>query len=73
MRSRTGTRNGLVCSIASQEIIRDPTSKLLQRLIPLIEDVLGAGGIDSPPPAPEAQPPAIPEPDSPGDAGHRSQ
>ena len=48
-------------------------SKLLQRLIPLIEDVLGAGGIDPPPPTPEAQPPAIPEPDSPGDAGHRSQ
>ena len=48
-------------------------SKLLQRLIPLIEDVLEAGGIEPPPPAPEAQPPAIPEPDSPGDAGHRSQ
>ena len=57
--------------IACREAFRK--SKLLQRLIPLVEDVLGAGGIDPPPPAPEAQPPAIPEPSSPGDAGHRSR
>jgi CRISPR-associated protein Cas1 len=48
-------------------------SKLLQRLIPLIEDVLSAGGVDPPPPAPEAQPPAIPEAESIGDEGHRSK
>lgn len=48
-------------------------TRLLQKLIPLIEDVLSAGGIDPPPPAPEAQPPAIPEARSVGDEGHRSK
>jgi len=48
-------------------------TKLLQRLIPMIEEVLAAGEIAPPPPAPEAMPPAIPEPDSIGDQGHRSQ
>ena len=48
-------------------------SRLLQKLIPLIEDVLSAGGIAPPPPAPEAQPPAIPEAQSIGDEGHRSK
>lgn len=47
-------------------------AKILQRLIPMIEEVLAAGEIDPPPPAPEAVPPAIPEPSSIGDAGHRS-
>ncbi len=47
-------------------------TKLLNRLIPMIEEVLAAGEISPPPPAPEAQPPAIPEPESVGDAGHRS-
>ena len=48
-------------------------AKILQRLIPLVEEVLSAGEIEPPPPAPEAMPPAIPEPLSIGDAGHRSQ
>lgn len=57
--------------IACREIFR--SSKLLKRLIPLIEEVLAAGDI-TPPKAPEdAQPPAIPEPESIGDDGHRSQ
>lgn len=47
-------------------------ARLLQRLIPMIEDVLSAGDIEPPPPPPEAVPPAIPEPSSIGDAGHRS-
>nr|WP_298967697.1 type I-E CRISPR-associated endonuclease Cas1e [uncultured Halomonas sp.] len=47
-------------------------SRILQRLIPMIEDVLAAGEIQPPPPAPDAVPPAIPEPPSVGDAGHRS-
>jgi CRISPR-associated protein Cas1 len=47
-------------------------SRILQRLIPMIEDVLAAGDIKPPPPAPDAVPPAIPEPPSVGDAGHRS-
>ncbi|MDF9434168.1 type I-E CRISPR-associated endonuclease Cas1e [Chromohalobacter israelensis] len=48
-------------------------TRLLQRLIPMIEDVLAAGEIEPPPPPPDAVPPAIPEPESVGDAGHRSQ
>ncbi|MCV6612771.1 MAG: type I-E CRISPR-associated endonuclease Cas1e [Amphritea sp.] len=47
------------------------SQKVLKRLIPLIEEILAAGEIE-PPPAPEdAQPPAIPEPDTMADAGHR--
>lgn len=46
-------------------------TKVLGRLIPLIEDVLAAGGMD-PPEAPEdAVPPAFPDPEPSGDAGHR--
>lgn len=45
---------------------------LLARLIPTIEEILAAGGIDLPLPAPESVPPAIPDPPSIGDAGHRS-
>jgi len=48
-------------------------SRVLQRLIPMIEDVLAAGDIEPPPPAPEAMLPAIPEPASVGDQGHRSK
>lgn len=47
-------------------------TRLLKRLIPMIEDVLAAGDIEPPLPAPDAVPPAIPEPPSVGDAGHRS-
>lgn len=46
-------------------------TKLLERIIPTIEDVLAAGGLTVPPPAPESVPPAIPNPESIGDAGHR--
>lgn len=47
-------------------------TKLLERIIPLIEDVLAAGELSVPLPAPEAVPPAIPNPESIGDAGHRN-
>lgn len=53
-------------------LVRDSFRKtrLLEKLIPTIEDVLAAGGL-TPPDAPaEAQPPAIAEPPS-GDIGHR--
>lgn len=46
-------------------------SRLLERLIPLIQEVLDAGGIDAPGPAREQIGPAIPEPKSLGDGGHR--
>lgn len=44
---------------------------LLERLIPLIEDVLAAGGLPRPEPAPEALPVAFEDPVPSGDAGHR--
>lgn len=47
-------------------------SKLLNRLIPLIEEILSAGEIKPPKPPPDSQPPAIPEPKSIGNEGHRS-
>ena len=56
--------------LACRDVFR--TSKLLKRLIPLIEDVLSAGEIEPPPPPEDAQPPAIPEAASIGDAGHRA-
>ncbi len=46
--------------------------KVLDRLIPLIEEVLAAGEIKPPEPPEDAVPPAIPEPSSIGDIGHRS-
>lgn len=57
--------------IACREAFR--STKILKRLIPLIEEVLAAGEIDPPKPPEDAQPPAIPEPPSIGDDGHRSK
>lgn len=47
-------------------------SKLLERIIPDIETVLSEGGLTPPEPSEESIPPAIPNPESIGDAGHRS-
>jgi CRISP-associated protein Cas1 len=47
------------------------SQKTLARLIPLIEEVLAAGEIELPKPFEDAQPPAIPDPVSLGDVGHR--
>ena len=47
-------------------------TRLLKKIIPAIEEVLAAGEIEPPPPPEDAQPPAIPEPVSLGDRGHRS-
>lgn len=44
---------------------------VLSRLIPLIEEVLAAGGIPVPEAAPEAMPVAIMPVEGGGDAGHR--
>lgn len=57
--------------VACRDVFRQ--SKLLKRIIPAIEDVLAAGGIEPPPPPEDSQPPAIPEPQSLADSGHRSQ
>lgn len=56
--------------IACRDMFR--TSKLLKQLIPMIEDILAAGEIKPPEPPEDSQPPAIPEPESMGDQGHRS-
>lgn len=45
---------------------------LLERIIPTIEEMLAAGEIAPPAPHEEAVPPAIPNSESLGDAGHRS-
>jgi CRISPR-associated protein Cas1 len=57
--------------IACRDVFRE--THLLKRIIPSIEDVLSAGGIEPPPPPEDAQPPAIPEPEKLGDEGHRSK
>jgi CRISPR-associated protein Cas1 len=45
---------------------------LLKRIIPDIEKILRASGLDPPLDAPEAPDPAIPSEEAPGDDGHRS-
>ncbi len=57
--------------IACRDVFRQ--SKLLKKIIPSIEGVLSAGGINPPPLPEDAQPPAIPESESLGDDGHRSK
>lgn len=57
--------------LACRDLFR--SDKLLGKIIPLIEEVLSAGGINPPEAPPESVPPAIPNPDSLGDVGHRSR
>jgi len=49
------------------------SDRLLKKLIPLIEEILAAGEIDPPKLPEDSQPPALPEPESIGDTGHRSK
>jgi CRISPR-associated protein Cas1 len=44
---------------------------ILEKIIPAIEEILKAGGLDPPQDAPEAAEPAIPREESSGDDGHR--
>ncbi len=46
-------------------------TKLLKKIIPTIEEVLEAGGLQPPEPTEESVAPAIPNPESIGDVGHR--
>lgn len=56
--------------LACRDIFRQ--TKLLGRIIPIIEEVLAAGGL-LPPKAPEESvAPALPNPEGPGDVGHRT-
>ncbi|MEH4245832.1 hypothetical protein POX59_19495, partial [Escherichia coli] len=57
--------------LACRDIFR--STKLTGKLIPLIEEVLAAGEIEPPQPAPDMLPPAIPEPETLGDSGHRGR
>ncbi|AMO57740.1 CRISPR-associated protein Cas1 [Endozoicomonas montiporae] len=57
--------------IACRDSFRE--TRLLKKIIPTIEEILAAGDIEPPPPPEDAQPPAIPEPVSNGDIGHRSR
>lgn len=56
--------------IACRDVFRQ--TNLLERIIPGIEEMLGAGGIEPPAPPEDAVLPAIPNPESLGDAGHRA-
>ena len=56
--------------IACRDVFRE--SKLLERIIPEIEEMLAAGEIVTPAPPADAVSPAIPNPESLGDAGHRA-
>lgn len=55
--------------LACRDLFRQ--KKTLKRIIPTIEQVLAAGGLEPPKPPKEAVPPAIPEKEKLGDAGHR--
>lgn len=56
--------------IACRDAFRE--SRLLKKVIPTIEEVLSAGGIDLPDKPKESLPPAIPNERSIGDVGHRA-
>jgi CRISPR-associated protein Cas1 len=56
--------------LACRDIFRQ--NKVLAKIIPMIEEVLAAGEMKPPEPHEEAVPIAIPNPESIGDAGHRS-
>ncbi len=55
---------------ACREIFR--SKKVLERIIPLIEEILAAGELEFPKPFEEAVAAAIPNPENLGDVGHRS-
>ena len=56
--------------IACRDVFRE--SRLLERIIPGIEEMLAAGEIIPPAPPEDSVSPAIPNPESLGDAGHRT-
>lgn len=56
--------------LACRDVFRE--DKILKKIIPMIEEVLSAGGINPPKAPKESVPPAIPLPESIGDLGHRN-
>jgi CRISP-associated protein Cas1 len=67
--SRKGCNPERDVRIACRDAFRQ--SKILQRIIPTIEQVLAAGGLEVPKPPEESVEPAIPNKEGIGDAGHR--
>lgn len=57
--------------LACRDIFR--SNRILEKIIPTIEEVLAAGEIKPPEMPPESVAPAIPNPDSLGDEGHRTK
>lgn len=57
--------------LACRDLFR--SEKLLARIIPMIEEILASGGISPPEAPPESVRPAIPNPSSHGEIGHRSR
>jgi len=55
--------------IACRDLFR--RTGLLEKIIPAIEEILQAGGLEPPQEAPEAADPAIPQEEASGDDGHR--
>lgn len=70
---QVAARNAPVPEQAVRHGCRDAfrQTRVLRRLIPTIEEVLAAGGVEPPLPPEDAQPPALPDPEPLGDAGHR--
>ena len=56
--------------LACRDIFRE--SKILKKIIPTIEEILAAGELEPPKPPEDTIGPAIPNPESIGDVGHRS-
>lgn len=67
--SRKGCNPERDVRIACRDAFRQ--SKILQRIIPTIEQVLASGGLEVPKPPEESVAPAIPNKEGIGDAGHR--
>lgn len=66
-----GTDNGLERNVRVRCRDSFRESRLLEKIIPAIEEILAAGEIEKPQPHAEAVPVAIPNEKSIGDAGHR--
>lgn len=57
--------------IACRDIFKE--TKILKKIIPAIQEILAASGVEPPKPTKESVPPAIPEPATIADEGHRSK
>jgi CRISPR-associated protein Cas1 len=68
--SRSAPQPERAVRLKCRDIFRQ--SKLLERIIPTIEEILSAGGIHPPEAPPEAVAPALSNPESIGDVGHRA-